>query len=168
MSVPQIPDAATSMRASPLPGLGFSISRSSILPTPRAVFTRAFNAWTSLWNKKLCIIECYGWNEKLIRNVGNLLAPLLHQEDIHGNLYLAHYEVMMPLGLQPPNVPRRLVEIAARRSSGGVPIVASVFARDQDAVIREAAGASLLAYPTLARSVRALNALAGRGVHLRQ
>ena len=73
--------------------------------------------------------------------------------------------IMMSLELQPPNVTRSLVKVASERANGDKPVVACVFARDQEAVIREAAGASLLAYPTLARTVRALDALARRGLH---
>ena len=74
--------------------------------------------------------------------------------------------VLMSLELQPPSVTPRLIEIAARRSSSPPPIVASMFARDQSIALEEAAGMGLLAYPTLWRSVRALDALAMRGSHL--
>lgn len=76
--------------------------------------------------------------------------------------------ILMSLELQPPNITHRLIEIAAERSSGPKPIVASVFARDQASVLRETTGVGLVAYPTLRRSVRSLDALAERGLRLRR
>ena len=74
--------------------------------------------------------------------------------------------ILMSLELQPPNVTRQLIEIAGRRSAGPKSIVASVFAGDQALALTEAASAGLPAFPTIRRSVRALNALAERGMHL--
>ncbi|UCE81125.1 MAG: CoA-binding protein [Methanobacteriota archaeon] len=76
--------------------------------------------------------------------------------------------IMMSLELQPPNVTRQLVKIAAERSSGQIPIIASVFARDATSVLREATVTGLVAVPTLDRCVRLLNALAERGLRLRR
>ena len=74
--------------------------------------------------------------------------------------------ILMSLELQPPNVTPRLIEVAARRSSHQTPIVASVFARDQAAVLQKAAQRGLLAYPSISRSVKAMEALATRGARL--
>ena len=74
--------------------------------------------------------------------------------------------ILMSLELQPPSVTPRLIELAAKRSSHQTPIVASVFARDQAAAMQTAAQKDLLAYPTISRSVRAMEALAMRGAQL--
>ncbi|MDH3365309.1 MAG: acetate--CoA ligase family protein [Thermoplasmata archaeon] len=76
--------------------------------------------------------------------------------------------IMMSLELQPPNITSGLVEIAAKRScSDSTPIVVSAFARDQIPLLKEMGRIGLVAYPTIRRSLRALDALAERGAHLR-
>ena len=76
--------------------------------------------------------------------------------------------IMMSLELQPPNITRRLIEIAkARSGSGKTPLVVSVFAGPRtDAVIRELARANVPAYPNIWRTVRAMRALYLRGRYL--
>ena len=78
--------------------------------------------------------------------------------------------IMMSLELQPPNVTGRLLEIArARSSSGKIPIVVSVFAGDQTAeTVKSLGERRVLAYPTIWRAIRALDALAKRGAHLKR
>ena len=76
--------------------------------------------------------------------------------------------IMMSLELQPPNITRRLVDIAERRNvSDKVPIVVGVFAGDDtDEILSEFEQRSMPAYPTIWRAVRALGALARRGLYL--
>ncbi len=75
--------------------------------------------------------------------------------------------ILMSLELQPPNVTNGLIGIAGRRfSEGGPPIVMSVFAKDQPAVMRDMARRGLVVYPTIRRSVRATAALVERGTYL--
>jgi len=78
--------------------------------------------------------------------------------------------IMMSLELQPPNVTSRLVEIAKTRSlSGRTPIVISVFAGDRtDEIVKSLGEQRVLAYPTIWRAIRALDALARRGTYLRR
>lgn len=77
--------------------------------------------------------------------------------------------VMMSLELQPPNVTRGLVDVAARRVlEGGPPILISLFAKDQSDVIRDLERRGLVAYPTIRRTLRAIAALSERGLYLRR
>ncbi|OGS42378.1 MAG: hypothetical protein A3K67_04620 [Euryarchaeota archaeon RBG_16_62_10] len=78
--------------------------------------------------------------------------------------------VMMSLELQPPNITKKLVGIAARRArSGRAPIVVSAFGGERTAgVLREFESRGVPAYPTIWRAVRALGALSERGHHLRR
>lgn len=77
--------------------------------------------------------------------------------------------IMMSLELQPPNVTKRLVRVAERRSSSKGPgIVISAFGGEQtDQIIKEFSKKRVPAYPTIWRAIRALGALARRGLHLR-
>jgi len=78
--------------------------------------------------------------------------------------------VLMSLELQPPNVTSRLIEIAKIRSlSGKTPIAVSVFAGDQtDGFVKLLGEQRVLAFPTIWRTIRALDALARRGAYLRR
>lgn len=78
--------------------------------------------------------------------------------------------MMMSLELQPPNITSGLVEIAERRSlSEGAPIVVSAFGGERtSALIRVLDRRGVLAYPTIWRAVRALQALAERGAYLKR
>lgn len=73
--------------------------------------------------------------------------------------------IMMSLELQPPNVTKELIEVAARRSrSPGAPVVVSLFAGQRtDALVRLLGRRGVVAYPTIWRAVRALGVLARRG-----
>ncbi len=73
--------------------------------------------------------------------------------------------IMMSLELQPPNITRRLIKIAEKRSTkGSLPIVISAFGGARtDELLREFERRSIPAYPTIWRAVRALGALASRG-----
>ena len=77
--------------------------------------------------------------------------------------------VMMSLELQPPNVTRQLLRVAERRSSSdGAKIVISAFGgRRTDDIIRDFSEKRIPAYPTIWRAIRALGALAQRGLHLK-
>jgi acyl-CoA synthetase (NDP forming) len=78
--------------------------------------------------------------------------------------------IMMSLELQPPNITRRLVDVAERRSrSRGAPIVISAFggANTQN-LLREFEKRRVPAYPTIWRAIRALAALHKRGLYLRR
>jgi len=78
--------------------------------------------------------------------------------------------IMMSLELQPPNITRRLVDVAERRSrSRGAPIVISAFggANTQN-LLREFEKRRVPAYPTIWRAIRALAALHKRGVYLKR
>ena len=76
--------------------------------------------------------------------------------------------IMMSLELQPPNVTRGLIDVAERRSkAAGAPIVISAFGGESTgALLREFEQKRIPAYPTIWRAVRALRALAQRGLHL--
>lgn len=78
--------------------------------------------------------------------------------------------IMMSLELQPPNVTSRLIEIAKRRSqSGKTPIAVSVFAGDEtDGIVKSLGEQRVLAFPTIWRAIRALDALARRGAYLKR
>ena len=77
--------------------------------------------------------------------------------------------VMMSLELQPPNVTQGLVDVAARRvQAGGPPILISLFARNQSAVIRGMEHQGLVAYPTIKRTLRAIASLVERGSYLKR
>jgi acyl-CoA synthetase (NDP forming) len=78
--------------------------------------------------------------------------------------------ILMSLELQPPNVTLRLLDVARERSlSGKKPIVVSVFAGDRtDEVVKRFGEQRVLAYPTIWRSIRAVDALARRGAYLRR
>ncbi|MBN1678154.1 MAG: CoA-binding protein [Candidatus Thermoplasmatota archaeon] len=78
--------------------------------------------------------------------------------------------IMMSLELQPPNVTSKLVEITERRAiSEGAPIVVSAFGGERtSALIRVLERRGVLAYPTIWRAVRALQALAERGAYLKR
>ena len=76
--------------------------------------------------------------------------------------------IMMSLELQPPNVTKRLIDVAERRSkAGGAPLVISVFGGDHTGnLLREFEQKAIPAYPTIWRAIRALRALAQRGLYL--
>jgi acyl-CoA synthetase (NDP forming) len=76
--------------------------------------------------------------------------------------------IMMSLELQPPNITRKLIEVAERRSRAeGAPIVVSAFGGERTpSIIRELDRRRVPAYPTIWRAVRALRALAERGAYL--
>jgi acyl-CoA synthetase (NDP forming) len=75
--------------------------------------------------------------------------------------------ILMSLELQPPGVSEALIDVAARRSSSGEkPIVVSVFAKDQGAVLRRVVSSGVVAYPTIRRGIRSISALAERGRNL--
>ena len=76
--------------------------------------------------------------------------------------------IMMSLELQPPNITRGLIEVAERRSKApGAPIVVSAFGGDHTGpMLKEFEQKGVPAYPTIWRAVRALRALAQRGIHL--
>lgn len=76
--------------------------------------------------------------------------------------------IMMSLELQPPNITRRLIEIAEQRSSSdGAKIVISAFGGEYTAtMLKEFEKRRIPAYPTIWRAVRALRALADRGCYL--
>ena len=77
--------------------------------------------------------------------------------------------IMMSLEFQPPKVTQGLIDVAARHSgTPGPPIVISLFARDQSAVIRSLSDKGMVAYPTIRRSIRAIAALSERGAYLRR
>ncbi len=78
--------------------------------------------------------------------------------------------IMMSLELQPPNITRKLIDVAERRSaSGGAPIVVSAFGGEHtSAMIRELEKRRMAAYPTIWRAVRSLRALANRGAYLKR
>lgn len=76
--------------------------------------------------------------------------------------------IMMSLELQPPNITRRLIKIAERRSmEGRAPIVISAFGGERtSSMLKEFERRRIPAYPTIWRAVRALGALARRGQQL--
>ncbi len=76
--------------------------------------------------------------------------------------------IMMSLELQPPNITRRLVDIAeARAGSRSAPIVVSAFGGERTPeLLAEFEQRRVPAYPTIWRAVRALKALADRGAYL--
>lgn len=76
--------------------------------------------------------------------------------------------IMMSLELQPPNVTKGLVEIAARRRRSGVtPIVVSAFGGDNPRVTLAGLEKSRVpSYPTIHRALRAVAALVERGNYL--
>jgi acyl-CoA synthetase (NDP forming) len=76
--------------------------------------------------------------------------------------------IMMSLELQPPRVTERLLDITENRALGpGAPIVISAFGGDRTAqMLREFEQKGVPAYPTIWRAVRALRALAQRGIYL--
>lgn len=78
--------------------------------------------------------------------------------------------IMMSLELQPPNITRRLIEVAEQHSSSdGAKIVISAFGGDYTAtMLKEFEKRRIPAYPTIWRAVRALRALADRGRHLKR
>lgn len=86
-----------------------------------------------------------------------VLGTLLEDKDIDG--------ILMSLELHPPNVTEDLVDITIRRSrKDDTPIVVSVFGGDETPdVLRKLEKGGVPGYPTIWRSVRALQALAERG-----
>lgn len=78
--------------------------------------------------------------------------------------------ILMSLELQPPNITRRLVDVAERRSrSRGAPIVVCAFGGPFTLdLLREFEKRRVPAYPTLWRATKALAALAERGRYLRR
>ncbi len=76
--------------------------------------------------------------------------------------------IMMSLELQPPNVTRGLIEVAARRRvQGSTPIVVSAFGGgDTRSILAGLEGSRVPSYPTIQRAVRALAALAERGRYI--
>lgn len=76
--------------------------------------------------------------------------------------------IMMSLELQPPNITRGLVDVAARRCrSGAIPIVVSAFGggdmRESLAILERS---KVPSYPTIFRAVRAISALVERGRYI--
>ncbi len=78
--------------------------------------------------------------------------------------------IMMSLELQPPNITKRLIEVAERRStSDGARIVISAFGGEYTStMLKEFERRRVPAYPTIWRAVRALRALADRGQYLKR
>lgn len=78
--------------------------------------------------------------------------------------------IMMSLELQPPNITKGLIEIAERHSKArGAPIVVSAFGGDYTSeMLKEFERRGVPAYPTLWRAIRALRALADRGLYLKR
>jgi len=76
--------------------------------------------------------------------------------------------IMMSLELQPPNVTRGLIDVAARRrAAGSKPIVVSAFrGAGGDAPLSGLEKAKVPSYPTIRRAVRAIAALVERGHYL--
>jgi len=78
--------------------------------------------------------------------------------------------ILMSLELQPPNITRRLVQIAADvAGTRKKPIVLSVFGGSRtEATLVELQRKRVLAFPTIWRSVRAIKSLSTRGRFLRR
>ncbi len=78
--------------------------------------------------------------------------------------------IMMSLELQPPNITRKLIDVAEHRSAAeGAPIIVSAFGGERtSAMIRELERRRVAAYPTIWRAVRALRSLAERGAYLKR
>ncbi len=78
--------------------------------------------------------------------------------------------IMMSLELQPPNVTKGLVDVAARRrASGSTPIVVSAFGGGgNQAVLGGLERSKVPSYPTIRRAVRAVAALVDRGAYLKR
>ncbi|UCE90852.1 MAG: CoA-binding protein [Methanobacteriota archaeon] len=77
--------------------------------------------------------------------------------------------ILMSLELQAPGVSTELIDIAARRATlDRTPIIATVSAKDQSATLRQVTGSGVVAYPTMRRSVRSIEALVERGRYLRR
>ena len=76
--------------------------------------------------------------------------------------------IMMSLELQPPNVTKGLIEVAARRRTvGATPIVVSAFGGDDTrAILAGLERSRVPSYPTIRRAVRAVAALVERGRYL--
>lgn len=76
--------------------------------------------------------------------------------------------IMMSLELQPPNVTKGLIEVAARRrAAGSTPIVVSAFGGDDTrAILASLEKSKVPSYPTIRRAVRAVAALVERGRYL--
>jgi acyl-CoA synthetase (NDP forming) len=78
--------------------------------------------------------------------------------------------IMMSLELQPPNITKKLVDVAERRSrSKGARIVVCAFGGPYTPnLLREFEKRRVPAYPTIWRAIRALAALSERGYHMRR
>lgn len=78
--------------------------------------------------------------------------------------------IMMSLELQPPNVTKGLVDVAARRRAGSrTPIVVSAFGGGEGRTALSALEhGKVPSYPTIRRAVRAVAALVERGAYLRR
>lgn len=78
--------------------------------------------------------------------------------------------IMMSLELQPPNVTKGLVDVAARRrTKGSTPIVVSAFGGgDNLATLAGLEMSKVPSYPTIHRAVRAVAALVDRGTYLKR
>ncbi len=78
--------------------------------------------------------------------------------------------VMMSLELQPPNITRRLIDIAEKKSRArGAPIVVSGFGGSgTESLLKELGRRGVPAYPSIWRAVRTLHALSERGAYLRR
>lgn len=78
--------------------------------------------------------------------------------------------IMMSLELQPPNITKKLVDVAERRSrSKGARIVICAFGGPHTPnLLRELEKRTVPAYPTIWRATRALAALSERGRYLRR
>jgi len=76
--------------------------------------------------------------------------------------------IMMSLELQPPNVTKGLIEVAARRrAAGSTPIVVSAFGDDDThAILAGLEKNRVPSYPSIRRAVRAVAALVERGRYL--
>lgn len=76
--------------------------------------------------------------------------------------------ILMSLELQPPNVTRGLIEVAARRcATGSIPIVVSAFGGDDTrSILAGLEKSGVPSYPTIRRAVRAVAALVERGRYL--
>lgn len=78
--------------------------------------------------------------------------------------------IMMSLELQPPNITKKLVDVAEIRSrSKGAPIVICAFGGPRtQSLLNEFEKRKVPAYPTIWRAIRALGALSERGYYLRR